>query len=112
MIDAILLAKQLGIRGYTVEVDSTIVFNMAKRQGNIQWRHIYLIRQLWALVDPDIKINLIVREQNMVADALAKEVQKHHSRMEFFTVRDLPRNIEKLLFYDRIGLPVFRASCK
>lgn len=112
LIDEIQLAKQLGITSYTVEVDSTVVFNMARRHGNIQWRHTYLIRQLWALLEPNAQINLIVQEQNMVADDLAKEAQNQHSRLEFFTLRDLPRNVQKLLFIDRIGLPVFRTSCK
>lgn len=63
-------------------------------------------------MEPNAHIKLIVREQNMVADALAKEAQNLQSRFEFFTRQDLSRNVQKLVFIARIGLPVFRATCK
>lgn len=112
LIDGIQLARDLGITSYTVEVDSSIVFNMVRRHGIIHWRHIYLLRHIWGLLEPNAHIKLIVREQNMVADALAKEAQNLQSRFEFFTLQDLSRNVQKLVFIDRIGLPVFRATCK
>lgn len=46
LIDGIQLARDLGITSYTVEVDSSIVFNMVRRHGIIHWRHIYFLRHL------------------------------------------------------------------
>lgn len=48
----------------------------------------------------------------MIADDLAKEAQLFQSRVEFFILQDLPMKIREVLFLDRIGLPVFRATCK
>lgn len=75
------LCKDLGITNYVPEVNSSIVYNMARKQGVMHWRHIYLLGRLWELIDPSWHLNLIAEEHNM--------------------------KIQKLLFFDRIGLPVF-----
>lgn len=53
-------------------------------------------------------INHIFREQNKVADALAK-LRENNGDQEFYRAKDLPPAINKLLFLDRIGLQSFRS---
>lgn len=87
-----------GITNCTLEIDSAIVFNMIRRQGALRWKHVYLLRRIWDILDPNWHIKLVLKEQNMVADDLAKEVQHSQTRVEFFRLQDLPvKNLETLV---------------
>lgn len=91
-----------------METDSIIAYQIVESGMAKNWDYIYFARRIKDLRSSSIRISHIFREQNMVADTLAKEAYGQQNRREFFTLQDLPRNVQKLLYLDRIGLPNFR----
>lgn len=58
-----------------------------------------------------ITIQPIHREQNKVADRLAKNALGRSGNQDFSGMRDLDMTIQKLIFLDIIGIPTFRSPC-
>lgn len=54
-------------------------------------------------------VTINYREQNKVADHLAKDGLGLMEKKEFSRARDLSSDIQKLLFLDKIGIPTFRS---
>lgn len=57
------------------------------------------------------KLQHIYRQANKVADGLAIVGHEVNARIEFNELEAVWRNIQKLLFSDRIGFPYFRPKC-
>lgn len=94
-----------------IEVDATTVVNMIKGQTQPYWRYVYLARKVKSLLPFFDTINLIFREQNMVADKFAMSALEASEKKEFTSIHTVPRLIQKIIFLDRIGIPNFRSPC-
>ncbi|KAL3628678.1 hypothetical protein CASFOL_027724 [Castilleja foliolosa] len=96
----IVFYKTMGLEGVTVETDSREAIGAFQGHGG-DFKAIYLARQH---ARPVPQIAHIWRQQNTVADSLAKlKINKI-----FRNFQELPRNIKRDLFFNRIGLPLFR----
>lgn len=84
---------------------------MVKDSNQVHWRHVSLLRKVKALMPLFDSISLIYREQNMAADKLARSAIGASDKKEFFSISEIPREIQKIIFLDRIGLPNFRSPC-
>lgn len=65
----------------------------------------------WELIHQFRTMKLIYREQNMVADNFAKSALGSTAKKVFFTVHELPLIIQKIIIFDRIGIPNFHSPC-
>lgn len=72
----------------------------------------YILRRIGEWFGHMTQLNLIYREANKVADISVKMAHRTQSKMDFCRNEDLPREVHKLIFLDRIGLPCFRSNCK
>lgn len=57
-------------------------------------------------------VNLVYREENTAADGFAKWEHGLDTMIISQDVRDLPRSLQKILLFDRIGLPYHRQKWK
>lgn len=71
----------------------------------------YFLRKLRRVLDKFPGIHLVTREANMVADGLAKWAYTREALFECRQLGELPRSIQKLIFFDRIGLPYVCSKC-
>lgn len=55
-------------------------------------------------------MKLVYREENSAADGFAKWVHGLDMLVISQDVNDLPRSLQKILFFDRIGLPYYRPN--
>lgn len=84
--------------------------DIINKKMSAPWQAVYLIGHNCDLLPTSKKIMLIFREQNCVADLLAKEA--HVIYNDYFRCIDLCITIQKCLFFDCIGLPAFRSNSK
>lgn len=111
LIDGLVLCRDQGLDGVCVESDSSEVVRMLNDSAHNNWRYAYLCRKVRASLRYNDEVRFIYREQNKVADGLAKAALGQVEN-EFFSRLDLYLNIQKLMFLDRIGIPSFRSPCK
>lgn len=90
-----------------IESDSLIACRLI--HGSL---HIYSVRKIWrGLKGIGGEIQHVYREANKVADNLATMAHQMHSNVEFWNMAELPPQTQKLCFFARIGLPVYRPKC-
>lgn len=105
------LCKQQHLFNLEVESDAELACKMIAKGSHVPWKYVYLIRRIRQLMEGGGDTRHIYRQANKVADGLATLAYGVHSRMEFTELSSLPRQIQKLLFIDRIGLLYFRPKC-
>lgn len=59
-----------------------------------------------------LQVKHIYREENRLADLFARMAHHVQTRAELYREEDLPRDIQKSIFLDRIGILIFRSPCK
>lgn len=111
LYDGMRLCMAKGITGVCIEADAAMVVDMVKGDKQDYWRYTYQVRKVKALLPYFDSINHIVREQNMVADSLAKSALDASGKNEFTSIQNVPRHIQQLIFLDRIGIPNFLSPC-
>lgn len=94
-----------------VEWDSELACSMILYRWKVPWKYKYLIRWICNLFGLGMSSRHIYRQANQVADGFANLAYGLTARMEFQALTEVPRNIQKLLFIDRIGLSVYRPNC-
>lgn len=94
-----------------VESDSELACKMIGNRTNIPWKYTYLVRRICKLLGVGFSLKHTYRQANKVADGLATLAHGTNTRMEFKELAEVPRNIQKFLFCDRIGLPSYRPKC-
>lgn len=105
------MCNQMNITNYTVETDCSMAYHMVTNPSTEQWQYAYILRRIrLAIVEPT-RLRLIFREANKVADLMAKMALQLESRIEFYRSRDLPMAIQRCIFIDRLGIPLFRSHC-
>lgn len=109
--DNMALCVANGITGVVIEVDAAKVIHMVKDSNQVHWRYVSLLRKVKALMPLFDSISLIYREQNMTADKLARSAIGASDKKEFFSISEIPREIQKIIFLDRIGLLNFCLPC-
>lgn len=70
-----------------------------------------MVRRVKAILQEFGNVRIIFREQNKVANQVAKSALGASEKNEFFRARDLSLISQKLIFLDRIGIPNFRSPC-
>lgn len=100
-----------GITRVEIEMDAAMVVNMISDTFTMHWRYVYKIRRVRALISHFESINLIFREQNMAADNLARRAIGEVEKKEYVHLQEVPREVQRLIFLDRIGFPNFRSPC-
>ncbi|XP_012853645.1 PREDICTED: uncharacterized protein LOC105973170 [Erythranthe guttata] len=108
ILHAIVFAGEYGFSQVVVESDSEIGVKMIKGLTDPHWEVIQLVRRCRRAIFPGLRIQSCFREQNRVADALAKDALISKKTENGVTSESLPYHIKKLLFEDRIGLWNFR----
>lgn len=104
--------RQLEIQDFLLETDFLQAYHMVHKDHEPHWSCLYLLRCIWSIFSDTATFNHVYREQNRVADCLAKAAKDYSGEIEFFRVQDLPLNARKLIFLDMIGIPYFRKCCK
>lgn len=94
-----------------VETDSELACNTILNRCIVACRYMYMVRKIRRLMSERTKIRHIYRQPNKVADAIATIAHGRDERRDFFELAEVPRSVQKLLFFDRIGLPCFRPNC-
>lgn len=56
-------------------------------------------------------IKLVYREENAVADGLARWAYSVNTETVLHSYSEIPTGVQKLIFFDRIGLPSYRPKC-
>lgn len=72
LIDGLVLCRDQGLDGVCVESDSSEVVRMLNDSAHNNWRYAYLCRKVRASLRYNDEVRFIYREQNKVADSLAK----------------------------------------
>lgn len=98
-----------GIQRVEIEMDVALVVNMISDPSKIHWQYVYKIRCVQALISHFESINLIFREQNMAADKLARRAIVEAEKKEYFHLQEVTREVQRIIFLDRIGMPNFRS---
>lgn len=111
IIDGLIYSHTLGLDNVIIETNSEVAAQMIQKIKPAQWSCLYLLRQIWSMEDGYQGISWIFREQNKVADLLAKMAHTALSRSDYHRLQDLPVVIWKCIVYDMIGFPVFRSAC-
>ncbi|XP_058092655.1 uncharacterized protein LOC131239114 [Magnolia sinica] len=111
MVDGIILCSKLGYSNVEVESDSKIVMDIvAAPSGHCLWNIWYRMGAIHQFNRPlNISFNHILREGNVVADALARAASEGCSNSFFRLSWDLPRHIRGSLVLDKAGLENLRA---
>lgn len=112
LLDGMNLCRTLGLPNVCIESDATLVVNMLEEMTQPHWCYVYWRRRVKTIRHYFGTMRFIYREQNKVADQLAKNALGLSEKQEFVRVRDLATSIQKLIFLDRIGIPNFRSPCK
>lgn len=100
LYEGLLLCRRQRIVRSCIELDAALVFNMLNDKAKVQWRYVYLMRRVKAIISEFDTINLIFREQNMTADHLAKSGIGSSSKKEYLSIQTLPRSLHKIIFLD------------
>lgn len=80
---------------------------MISNEGATHWRYVYLVRRINIEFNSG-RLRLIYIEENKVADLLAKMAYSTSARIGFRNLEDFPREAQRLIFLDIMGLPSFR----
>lgn len=104
-------AKNRSLEMVEVETDSRTAFTLITQNTATSWRYNYIVRNVRKLLTEFQGCKLTYREQNQVADGFAKWGPTVATDMEYNSLAEVPRHIQQLLFFDRIGLPSFRPRC-
>lgn len=91
-----------------VESDSELACKMIVNRMNIPCKYTCLVRRICKLLVVGFSLSHTYRLANKVADSLATLAHETNTRIEFKELTEVPRNIQKLLFFDRIGLLSYR----
>lgn len=83
ILEGLRLCSQMNIFRFIIETHSLLAFEMIQRKIQVHWQTEYLVRQVWALLEDPSCLQLIYREQNRVADMLAKEAHGLPDRHDF-----------------------------
>lgn len=94
-----------------LESDSELACNMIINREKVPWKYMYLVRRICNLLGPGYSLHHIYRQANKVADGFATIAHGTNASREFKELTEVPRNIQKLLFFDRIGFPAYRPNC-
>lgn len=84
---------------------------MIMHKSKEAWKYTYTIRKIRRLWTISSSLKFIVREPNKVADSIVKMVYASDGVTIFHSMSALPTIIQKLMFFDRIGLPSFSSKC-
>lgn len=111
LCDGMKMCIEQQISSVCVEVDAAMVIHMLKDKETVQWKYVYILRRVKAFMSSLDTVRLIYREQNMAADKLAKSAVGGSMKQEFFSINEIPRSVQKIIFLNRIGIPNFRSPC-
>lgn len=98
----------MGIENFNLEKNSSQAVHMIRRETIEEWSCKYLLRLIWSMNFNQRDLHLIYREESKVADAIAMEAHQVEEWQEIFTSLELPIRIQKLLVFDRIGIPTLK----
>lgn len=79
-----------------IETDAALIVKMINGEIPTNWKYTYWIRRVKRLLSNFDTIRLILREQNMAADSLAKLAVGMNEKEEFYSMHEKPRNIRRL----------------
>lgn len=102
-----------GLTNVCIEPNSAVVVNMVHDKSHTQWRYVYLIRKLHSILPSIGSVKFVYREQNSVADSLAKRALGRSAKTEF--LRTIHTHIHILfihLLYKNINLKVVKNTFK
>lgn len=106
LVDDLELCRRQGSDRVCVESDSTVVVTLINDSSQNNWRYAYLSRNVKSRLRFNEEARFIYREQNKVADSLAKAALGQTEK-EYFSRQELSPNIQKLIFLDRIVFQTF-----
>ncbi|KAL3629747.1 hypothetical protein CASFOL_026969 [Castilleja foliolosa] len=107
IVRGIRLCRSMGIGVFQIETDSIAVFKAAKENSNNP-ALIYMARKN---AIGEHNIDHIHREENIVADLLAKASRSNDDKT-FQLYSQLPTDIRKAIYLDKIGVPSYRKGKK
>lgn len=93
IVDGLIYLQDWGRQNVVIETDSSLAWHMIQKTRKEQWTCSFLLRQIWRLMEDTRGIMVIFREQNKVADLLAKHAHSLPSSLA----------IKKCIYFDRIG---------
>lgn len=93
-----------------VESDSELACKMLINRLKVPCKYMYLVRRIGKLLGSGFSLHHIYRQANKVADGFPTIAHGLNVRREFKELMEVPRNIQKLLFIDRIGFHAYRPN--
>lgn len=104
-----ILCKELKLSPVLIESDSMVVVAALRMDNMDNWSLSYAFRECRQLYTLEFEIVHGFRQKNMVADRLTTEAYNHRQHLEFFQVKDFPRQVRQTFTADKLGLWSFRA---